>query len=123
MVNVYDLENAYAKALRSHMEQMGMQSIILHLGRKAGDLLKVPLQALECPVDFLVSGPPCPPWAGNGCKKGLKDARAKVFLRVLEWVVFLICNGGLLGVILENVTGIMTWRDGRESTMEKIFVF
>ena len=85
----------------------GMTFINLHLGAISGDLLKVALRRLKCPVDFLIAGPPCPPWAAQGNKKSLKDARANVFTRIIAWTVFLIKCGGLLCVILENVAGIL----------------
>ena len=75
--NVFDLEDAYWFALHKHLTRMGMQKVVLNLGKTAGDLLKVDLDRLELPVDCLISGPPCPPWAGPGNKKGLKDKRAQ----------------------------------------------
>ena len=70
------------KALTSHFQEMGMEVIRLNLGKKAGDILNVPLEALEKPIDFLVSGPPCPPWAGQGKRQGCKDPRSHVFMTV-----------------------------------------
>jgi len=54
----------------------------LHLGKKLGDLLRVPISQLQLPVDILMAGPPCPPWAGNGNKLCLDDSRAAVFVRL-----------------------------------------
>ena len=68
--NVFDLEDAYWCALHKHLTTMGMQKMVLNLGKTAGDLLKVDLDRLELPVDCLISGPPCPPWAACGNKKG-----------------------------------------------------
>ena len=120
MHNVYDLVHDYREALTSHFQEMGMEVIRLNLGKKAGDILKVPLEALEKPIDFLVSGPPCPPWAGQGKRQGCKDPRSHVFMTVISWVAYLIATGGLLGCVLENVVGIThVTRDGREPVSEK----
>ena len=120
MHNVYDLVHDYREALTSHFQEMGMEVIRLNLGKKAGDILKVPLQELEKPIDFLVSGPPCPPWAGQGKRQGCKDPRSHVFMTVISWVAYLIATGGLLGCVLENVVGIThVTRDGREPVSEK----
>jgi len=64
---------------------MNVQEIALSLkiGKRAGDLLHLPLKALQMPVDVLIAGPPCPPWAGNGNKMSLKDARAAVFVQIM----------------------------------------
>ena len=64
--NVYDLDNRYEKHLKAHFKNPADG---LFLGRTKGDLTKVPLEELRLPVDLLVSGPPCPPWAGNGHSK------------------------------------------------------
>ena len=117
--NVFDLEDAYWSALHKHLTSMGMQKVVLNLGKTAGDLLKVELDRLELPVDCLISGPPCPPWAACGNKKGQKDKRAQVFVRVLEWVYVLIKNGGLLIVVLENVEGTLNAIDGLVPAMTK----
>ena len=119
MCNAYDLEAGYMDVLMRRMREAGMEVIKLHLGREQGNLLKVGLLDLESPVDFLVSGPPCPPWAGQGNKRGLNDERAAVFVRVLMWVFFFVKCGGLLGCILENVVGITHEVDGIESAMSK----
>jgi hypothetical protein len=75
-VNIYDLEENYREHLMVHLEDMGMQieAIILNLGKIAGDLLGKAMGTLQLPVDFLIAGPPCPPWAGQGKKKGAKDS-------------------------------------------------
>ena len=117
--NVFDLEDAYWSALHKHLTTMGMQKVVLNLGKTAGDLLKVELDRLELPVDCLISGPPCPPWAACGNKKGQKDKRAQVFVRVLEWVYVLIKKGGLLIVVLENVEGTLNAIDGLVPAMTK----
>ena len=113
--NCYDLQDSYRQVLTHHLKSMGMESITLNLGPVDGNLLNVPLRTLRKPIDFLISGPPCPPWAGQGKHLGRKDDRAQVFIRVLTWVVYLIFTGGLIGCILENVPGILhVTPDGRE---------
>lgn len=120
MENCYDLEEAYRGALTQHLSDMGMDVIRLNLGREAGNLLTVPLTTLQTPVDLLVAGPPCPPWAGQGNKRGCKDARARVFMRVVQWLVYFIYSCGLLAVVLENVVGIThASNDGYESVVAK----
>ena len=68
--NVFDLEDAYWCALHKHLTTMGMQKVVLNLGKTAGDLLKVDLDRLELPLDCLISGPPCPPWSACGAWGG-----------------------------------------------------
>ena len=41
----------------------------LHLGKAAGDVTAVALKDIKRPVDALMAGPPCPPWAGLGKQK------------------------------------------------------
>jgi site-specific DNA-cytosine methylase len=113
--NVYDLEAGYTAVLYNQLREMGMEGITLHLGKSIGNLLNVALRDLERPVDFLVCGPPCPPWAGQGRKAGMGDVRAKVFLRIVVWLVFFIKSCGLIGVVLENVVGITQQSGGREA--------
>ena len=79
----------------------------------------MPLTSLEIPCDFLVTGPPCPPWSGQGIKKGFKDARSRVFTRILRWLLYLIHVGGLIGCVLKNVVGLEYERDGRVSPKER----
>ena len=120
-VNIWDLEDGYHNALRKHLLDAGMQphSILLNLGKKSGDLLNCALSQLKLPVDFIISGPPCPPWAGQGCKRGLNDKRSLVFLAILQWVFHLVKVGCLLGCILENVTGILSKHCGGEPAINK----
>ena len=116
IINCYDLEDSYRSCLTKHLHSMGMQVVELHVGKIDGNLLSVPLTSLSRPVDFLISGPPCPPWAGQGKHKGRADPKADVFMAVVSWVIFLVGSGGLLGVVLENVPGIMSeTSDGHES--------
>ena len=84
-----------------------------------GDILKVPLSALELPVDLLVAGPPCPPWAGQGNHQAMNDPRAKVFVQVILWIIHLAYCGGLLCFIVENVPGVLNSHHGLETTMDK----
>jgi site-specific DNA-cytosine methylase len=119
VLNAYDLEGTYYDALKKHFQEMGMEIMDLHLG-EVGNLLDVDFRNLRRPIDFLVSGPPCPPWSGQGKHKGCKDVRAKVFMAVVTWIVFLIHCGGLLGCVLENVVGMThETEDGHEPPSEK----
>ena len=102
--NVRDLESRYSQYLESHLDMDG--SCKPRLG-PSGDLLKHDLQDLERPVDVLIAGPPCPPWAGQGKKQGTADDRSWVYVQVLRFVVALIKCNDLLGVLLENVKGIL----------------
>jgi hypothetical protein len=69
-INAFDLEEGYQATLVNLLEKAGQQIIRLHLGKAAGNILNYGLRELESPVDFVISGPPCPPWAGQGSKKG-----------------------------------------------------
>ena len=115
--NIFDLDASYGYLLEKHLRLAGMQNIELHLGKKLGNMLEYGLEKLAMPVDVLMAGPPCPPWAGQGSKKSHQDARFKVFCRVLEWVYMLAKCGGLLCAILENVEGITWALGGREPMM------
>ena len=97
---------------------MDMANLHLHLGKVLGDLMAFPVQALQMPVDILMAGPPCPPWAGQGNRKGPQDLRAHVFFQILIWTFYLIKAGGLLAVCLENVKGILSHVPGVESVMD-----
>ena len=110
--NVFDLDARYERTLRNMLLSEGMQAedILLHLGRKFGDILQFPLEKLQMPVDILISGPPCPPWAKQGRFAQCKDDRAHVFVRVLGWLIYFIQCGGLLACCIENVTGILQAR-------------
>eukprot|EP00959_Pyramimonas_sp_CCMP1952_P127345 2663484-Pyramimonas_sp.AAC.1 len=63
--NCYDLEPGYYDYLRAHLQELGrgVGSIAaeLHLGRVAGGIARAAIPALSKPIDFVVSGPPCPP--------------------------------------------------------------
>ena len=116
--NVYDLEGRYQQHLEKHLPDCD-----LHLGSIDGDICQADLGSIERPVDLLISGPPCPPWAGNGCHKGQEDSRADVFLSVMKMVLVLIKSGDLKACVLENVKGIMHQRNGATSFMENITAF
>ena len=76
--HVYDLEDRYAPL----MEQLFGKGNY-HLGPDDGDLTKIPLAQLTVP-NFLMSGPPCPPWAGNGHKQNIGDIRSTAFGKALQ---------------------------------------
>ena len=75
--------------------------------------------SLQLPVDLLVVGPPCPPWAGQGCHKNLKDERANVFMEMIRWTVYFSTCGGFLMCIVENAKGIMHSYHGMESAADR----
>ena len=114
--NVYDLESRY----REHLQSMIGEGSPLHLGKKAGDIVPVPLSEWERPVHVVVSGPPCPPWAGNGNRGGADDPRAQVFLAIVLAVAAFAKCGELQAAVLENVLGIMHKQRGEESFMSKL---
>ena len=66
ILNAYDLQDGYLGALSKRMANMGMDTINLNSGPESGNILNVALNTLVKPIDFLISGPPCPPWAGQG---------------------------------------------------------
>ena len=73
------------------------------------------MSALKLPVDLLVVGPPCPPWAGQGNHQAMNDPRAKVFVQVILWIIHLAYCGGLLCFIVENVPGVLKSDHGLDS--------
>lgn len=109
--NMMDLEHRYRPYLRKYMAD---DAEPLLLGKKDGDILKKPLSSWQRPVHFLVAGPPCPPWAGNGNHGGAEDDRAKVFLKIVEVVGSLAKCGELQGTVLENVAGILINSEGKQ---------
>jgi len=117
--NIYDLENHYEEHLTALLGSLGQELVNLNLGADCGDLLRASLSSLSLPVDFLISGPPCPPWSAQGVKAGTKDPRARVFFRILKWVLFFILCGGLMGCIIENVLGMTFLRNGFEPAIEQ----
>lgn len=116
-VGVWDLEKRYKEHLETHLPGGN-----IYLG-KAGDVCNVDLTNIKRPVDMLVSGPPCPPWAGNGSHQGQWDPRADVFLHVMRLTICLIKTGELKAVILENVRGILNQQGGNPSFMTSIINF
>ena len=113
--NIYDIEEGCNHALAAHQ---GIDCLPdLHPGPEHGDVKCVPLEQLKIPVDGLCSGPPCPPWAGNGNKAAETDSRAQVLMTILTWVKHLIAHGGLIFTVLENVVGIQQRIGGQEPFM------
>ena len=106
--NVYDLEKRYKQHLEEHLANSK-----LHLGQ---DLCEVEIKDFERPVDLLISGPPCPPWAGNGKHEGLEDDRAHVFLAVMKLVLSLVKVGELKACVIENVKGIRNKPKGMDTS-------
>ena len=65
---------------------------------ESGDITQIKLEDLTVPVDVLMAGPPCPPWASNGKKCPGDDVRTRVFLAVLLWTPRGACSGdGMAG--------------------------
>lgn len=95
--NVMDIEGRYEEYLTQHLGQSN-----LHLGPTKGDVNSISLQGLERPEDMIVSGPPCPPWAGNGKHEGQADARSTVFLSVVKMIIGFIKAGELKAAVLEK---------------------
>ena len=74
-----------------------------------GDILAFEVASMQR-VDFLVSGPPCPPFSSIGLRGGAcADDREKVFRKVTEMIAH---QGrlGAYGFILEMVPGILNSR-------------
>ena len=65
-----------------HEAMVGSEAESYNLGQE-GEILDVPLAALDLCTHGLTSGPPCPPWASSGAKRGAEDPRAAVFQRLL----------------------------------------
>ena len=106
-VNVFDVEadlKHYHEMLHEALDDKSLNPDSASWGPIHGDLLQVPLDALE-PCDGLVSGPPCTPWANNGKRLGSADPRAAVFERIVEWVEHLALQG-MWFFLLENSTNI-----------------
>ena len=119
-VNVYDIEARYEDAMKELMLLYHNSSSTMHFGPKQGDMCLVPLQNLVGDVHLLKGGPPCPPWAGNGSKKGQADARAHVFIQALRWLIFFLAKHGLVAVLLENVRGVLQCIDGMTPFFELV---
>ena len=117
--NVYDLDARYKDHLVEHFKNPADG---LFLGKREGYLTTLELTDLKLHIDLLCSGPPCPPWAGNGNKCGQQDDRADVFVSVVKWVVHAIKHGGLIAVILENVKGVLQSIGGTPSFMKRLLM-
>ena len=119
LVHIYDLKLEYLPVINQHCIDIGMcvEQIALNFGRIKGDILQVPLMQLihHGRVDLLCTGPPCPPWASQGSRRGVRDKRAQVFFRIIVWAIVLVRCCGLCMLVLENVVGILTEVGGRES--------
>lgn len=113
---VYDIEHRYEKYLKAHFSPAAEGFCV----GDGGDVTRLSAEDLtrHGPVDFLVSGPPCPPWATCGKRNGTCDYRACVFAAVLKMMVAWIQRGWLLGVVLENVMGTM--QGGQDAFMKKV---
>ena len=81
----YDLEPGYANYLDKFLSSCGMSlaeiASNLHLG-KQGNVNKVSFGDVVGPADFLIAGPPCPPWSGLGCKRTVNDFRSAAFVEI-----------------------------------------
>ena len=81
----YDLGPRYANYLGNFLMSCGMSfaeiASNLHLG-KNGNINKISFKDIVGPADFLIAGPPCPPWSGLGCKRTVKDFRSAAFVEV-----------------------------------------
>ena len=78
-LGTYDVESKYRKVLSPMVPEAA-----LHLG-DAGDITKIDLEDLPIP-HYLIGGPPCPPWAGNGNKASTEDVRSNVYEACLRWI-------------------------------------
>ena len=114
--HVFDLDTRYLEYLQQHLPD----AMNLRVGPVDGDLLKEDICSLSGGLDLLVSGPPCPPWAGNGKHNGTQDPRADVFGMVLTWMVRSIKEGCLVASLIENVKGTMQRSGGEEAFMKKV---
>ncbi|CAK8987073.1 Modification methylase Sau96I (M.Sau96I) (Cytosine-specific methyltransferase Sau96I) [Durusdinium trenchii] len=108
--NVMDVEARYGPYLEAHLP-----GCAIHVGHH-GDVNSINIDELERPVDLLCSGPPCPPWAGNGSHGGQMDMRAEVFLSVVRMVIALAKSGELKAAILENARGICNKLPGQHES-------
>ena len=114
VTHAYDIDESLAPALR-HLH--GEQVSSFHLGPD-GDLLKVDVRTWSR-VDFVVTGPPCPPFSTIGTRliDPREDPRERVFQKVTECLVH---QGslGCWGFVLETVPGISDRRAGGASYLD-----
>ena len=80
IVYAYDTDGSLLPHLFSLHGPIGLGGPGIGLGRR-GDILNVDVTAWER-VDFVMSGPPCPPWSSIGLRRQSQDIRSKVFLQV-----------------------------------------
>ncbi len=88
-----------------------------------GDILTVAVASLPS-VDFLVAGPPCPPWSVKGLRGSWNDVRAEPFRRTISIIVDQVKRGILKCFIIENVEGFLQKQnDGTVPVQEVLDVF
>ena len=105
LAGLWEIDESASRVLRK-MHSGGSDASALHIGRSAGDFLKVSAQDLPN-ADALISGPPCPPFSRIGLHGGWKDERAGVFLHILWAIKELVRRGCLKWFIIENVVGVL----------------
>ncbi|CAE7550199.1 ngoPIIM [Symbiodinium sp. CCMP2592] len=88
----------YYNNLQRFCGASGVQA--LRLGTD-GDVEKVNPESL-LPVEAIVAGPPCQPWAGTGQQQGTADARASVMDVCIGWIIAQAWQGQLLAFAVEN---------------------
>lgn len=116
--NIMDIEGRYAPYLTKHLGQK------VHAHKIHGDVTQLNFGEVERPVDTLCSGPPCPPWAGNGSHSGPMDERSDIFIAVLNLGIALIKCGDLQCLVLENARGILNKQKGPDcSFMDRLLQF
>ena len=110
----YDTDMSLGKALR---QLHGEQADTFHLGPD-GDLLMVDVRSWSR-VDFVVTGPPCPPFSkiGHRFTDPRMDQRERVFQKVTECLIH---QGhlGCWGFLLETVPGIAVRRESGASYLD-----
>ena len=113
IVDTFDIEAEYEAAIRKIHSEEGSTHCI------GEDLLKIDLPQLQ-PTSFLLSGPPCPPWAGNGCKGSEKDVRSHVYSRILQWICHQMDMECMQAFAIENVDFIKASIDGKTPFMDRV---